>query len=204
MLISEENSRNDLEEEFDNWVADFITKAYSQMDKSEYKMFCSNLENILAQYTDPNFFDYDAEDGTINGIRYEDDDAWFNESYTRGDLVKFNLGRRRNDIHNGVIMRARNGKYTVRDENGDNVEISDEMIIEKLEPINESLLERRMNLGSPWHHWTEVYNIFETISDMYPSSTSGGNVAEKKIDDFYDIFKGIKEVDTAYNRWQSQ
>ena len=202
IIMNESNSRNDLEEEFDNWVADFITKAYNQMSKSEYKIFCSNLENILAQYTDPDYFS-DIED-IPNNIIYDDDEAWFNESYTRGDLVKFNLGRRRNDIHNGVIMRARNGKYTVRDENGDNVEISDEMIIEKIEQINESLMERRMNLGSPWHHWTEVYNIFETNADIYPSSTSGGNVAEKKIDDFYSIFKGIKEVDTAYNRWQSQ
>ena len=61
-----------------------------------------------------------------------------NEEFTRGDLIKFDLGRKRNDIHNGIIMRARNGKYTVRDENGDNIEISDEMIIEKLEQMNES------------------------------------------------------------------
>jgi hypothetical protein len=71
--------------------------------------------------------------------------------------------------------------------------------------MNESIMkERRMNLGAPWHHWTEVYNIFETISDMYSANTTSGNVAKKKIDTFYDIFKGIKEVDQAYSKWNDQ
>ena len=158
-----------------------------------------------------------------------------NEEFTRGDLIKFDLGRKRNDIHNGIIMRARNGKYTVRDENGDNIEISDEMIIEKLEQVNESvdtmpkrffpdfdfaepeykvspphkmneslLDEKRMNLGDPWHHWTEVYNIFETISDMYPVTSSSGNIANQKVNAFYDIFKGIRVVDQAYDKWMNR
>lgn len=71
--------------------------------------------------------------------------------------------------------------------------------------MNESIInERRMNLGAPWHHWTEVYNIFETVSDMYSANTTSGNVARKKIDTFYDIFKGIKEVDQAYSKWNEQ
>jgi hypothetical protein len=70
--------------------------------------------------------------------------------------------------------------------------------------IDESVLnERRMNLGSPWKSWVEVYNVLETINDMYPTTASGGNVAEKKIDTFYDIFKGIKVVDQAYTRWKA-
>lgn len=71
--------------------------------------------------------------------------------------------------------------------------------------MNESLLgERRMDLGEPWHHWTEVYNIFEKINDMYGASTTLGDVARAKIDTFYDIFKGIKVVDQAYNNWKNR
>lgn len=81
--------------------------------------------------------------------------------------------------------------------------LSNDLVTEEYD-TDEALLERRMNLGSPWHHWTEVYNIFETITDMYPSTSSNGNIANQKINTFYDIFKGIKEVDTAYDRWQNQ
>lgn len=134
MLINEENNRNDLEEEFDNWVSDFMTKAYNQMDEDEYEIFCSNLENLLAQYTDPNFFPEYSEKDFISDLSYEEDDeTWFSEAYTRGDIVKFDLGKDKNDFHHGVIMKAKNGKYTVRDESGNNVDIDDNMIIEKLE-----------------------------------------------------------------------
>lgn len=71
--------------------------------------------------------------------------------------------------------------------------------------MNESLLdEKRMNLGDPWHHWTEVYNIFETISDMYPATSSSGNIANQKVNAFYDIFKGIRVVDQAYDKWMNR
>lgn len=133
MLINEENNRNDLEEEFDNWVSDFMTKAYNQMDEDEYTLFCSNVENLLAQYTDPDYFPGYSTDDFISDIGYEEDDeAWFSEAYTRGDIVKFDLGKDKNDFHHGVIMKAKNGKYTVRDESGNNVDIDDNMIIEKV------------------------------------------------------------------------
>lgn len=136
MNLYKENNRITLEDKFDTWVAKFMTDAYYQMNEVEYTKFCSNIEDILAQYTDPYYFS-DMEND--NNIIYDDDESWFNESYSRGDLVKFDLGRKRNDFHNGIITKIKNGKYTVRDENGDNVEISDEMIIEKLEQMNESV-----------------------------------------------------------------
>lgn len=130
MVLTEGNNRANLVNKFDNWVANFMTDAYNQMSENEYTLFCSDVEDILAQYTDPNYFS-DVED-IPNTIIYDDDEAWFNESYIRGDLVKFNLGRKRNDVHNGIITKIKNGIYTVRDENGNNVDINDEMIIEKL------------------------------------------------------------------------
>ena len=55
MLINEENNRNDLEEEFDNWVSDFMTKAYNQMDEDEYEIFCQSAadeSNLLKFFYD--------------------------------------------------------------------------------------------------------------------------------------------------------
>ena len=69
--------------------------------------------------------------------------------------------------------------------------------------MNESLLERRMNLGTPWHHWTEVYNLFEIINDMYPDTDTSHN-ARDKINQFHDIFKGMSVVDQAYAKWKNR
>ena len=65
---------------------------------------------------------------------------------------------------------------------------------------NLKLDEQTLRLGNPWKHWTDVYKIFELISDMNKGKL---DVIKNKVNEFYDMFKGIKEVDTAYQRWNS-
>ena len=66
---------------------------------------------------------------------------------------------------------------------------------------NLNLDEQVLRLGNPWKHWTDVYKIFGLISDMNKGKL---DVIKNKVNEFYNMFKGIKEVDTAYQRWNSK
>ena len=61
MIFKENDNRNNLEDEFDAWVSKFMTDAYDSMDEDEYAIFCDNIENILAQYTNQDYFDVEDE-----------------------------------------------------------------------------------------------------------------------------------------------
>ena len=66
---------------------------------------------------------------------------------------------------------------------------------------NLKLNEQTLRLGNPWKHWTDVYKIFGLISEMNKGKL---DVIKNKVNEFYNMFKGIKEVDTAYQRWNSK
>lgn len=66
---------------------------------------------------------------------------------------------------------------------------------------NLKLDEQTLRLGNPWKHWTDVYKIFGLISDMNKGKL---DVIKNKVNEFYNMFKGIKEVDTAYQKWNSR
>ena len=61
--------------------------------------------------------------------------------------------------------------------------------------------EQTLRLGNPWKHWTDVYKIFGLITDMYKGQI---DIIKQKAKEFYDMFKGIKEVDEAYRRWSNK
>lgn len=58
--------------------------------------------------------------------------------------------------------------------------------------------EQSLRLGNPWNHWTDVFKIFNLIADMNKGNKQAIN---DKVKEFYNMFKGIKVVDTAYNKW---
>ena len=62
MIIKESNNRVNYETEFDNFVIDLVTRANKDLDETAFTELCNNLNNILAQYTDPNFYPDDIGD----------------------------------------------------------------------------------------------------------------------------------------------
>lgn len=73
--------------------------------------------------------------------------------------------------------------------------------IEDTEEDEEEMLNEALKLGDPWPHWTDVYKVFGLIQNMYKGKV---DVINQKIKEFYNMFKGVKNVETAYQRWQSQ
>ena len=58
-----------------------------------------------------------------------------------------------------------------------------------------------LKLGDPWPDWTDAYKVFAFIQKMYSGKI---DVINQKVKEFYDMFKGVKSVDKAYQRWCSQ
>lgn len=61
-MIIKESNRVDYETEFDNFVGNLVTRANKDLDETAFFELCNELEFILSQYTDPNFYPDDIGD----------------------------------------------------------------------------------------------------------------------------------------------
>lgn len=128
-----------------------------------------------------------------------------NKEYSVGDIIKFDSNFRgvNSKIKTGEIISVDRGIatkgysdagniYKVKLDNGNIMNIDDNMIIKS------TLDEQTLRLGDPWNHWTDVFKIFNLIANIYSGNKK---VINDKVREFYDMFKGIKVVDTAYDKW---
>lgn len=128
-----------------------------------------------------------------------------NTEYSVGDIIKFDSNFRgvNSKIKTGEIISVDRGIatkgysdagniYKVKLDNGNIMNVDDNMIIKS------TLDEQTLRLGDPWNHWTDVFKIFNLIANIYSGNKK---VINDKVREFYDMFKGIKVVDTAYDKW---
>ena len=128
-----------------------------------------------------------------------------NTEYSVGDIIKFDSNFRgvNPKVKTGEIISVDRGIatkgysdagniYKVKLDNGNIMNIDDNMIIKS------TLDEQTLRLSDPWNHWTDVFKIFNLIANIYSGNKK---VINDKIREFYDMFKGIKVVDTAYDKW---
>ena len=128
-----------------------------------------------------------------------------NKEYNVGDIIKFDSNFRgvNSKIKTGEIISVDRGIatkgysdagniYKVKLDDGNIMNIDDNMIIKS------TLDEQTLRLGDPWNHWTDVFKIFNLIANIYSGNKK---VINDKVREFYDMFKGIKVVDTAYDKW---
>ena len=128
-----------------------------------------------------------------------------NKEYSVGDIIKFDSNFRgvNSKIKTGEIISVDRGIatkgysdagniYKVKLDNGNIMNVDDNMIIKS------TLDEQTLRLGDPWNHWTDVFKIFNLIANIYSGNKK---VINDKVREFYDMFKGIKVVDTAYDKW---
>ena len=128
-----------------------------------------------------------------------------NTEYSVGDIIKFDSNFRgvNPKVKTGEIISVDRGIatkgysdagniYKVKLDDGNIMNIDDNMIIKS------TLDEQTLRLGDPWNHWTDVFKIFNLIANIYSGNKK---VINDKVREFYDMFKGIKVVDTAYDKW---
>ena len=153
--------------------------------------FTTKVNRLYTKVNDNNdytiLYNYNEADNVIEFIVFTDIYSGVEKEKAIIDIDKFEAGITPNEVMKLFKVVKENANLTIR-ENDD-------------EDNEDELLDEALKLGDPFPHWTDVYKVFGLIQNMYKGKI---DVINQKVKEFYNMFKGIKSVDTAYQKWQNQ
>ena len=164
----------------------------------ELDNFTTKLNRLYTKVNDNNdytiLYNYNEADNVIEFIVFTDIYSGVERERAIIDIDKFEAGITPDEVIKLFNVVKESDNLTIRESDDEDSEDNED-------ENDDKLLDEALKLGDPWPHWTDAYKVFGLIQNMYKGKL---DVINQKVKEFYDMFKGIKSVDIAYQRWQNQ